>query len=366
MAYDFSKYLVIGISSRALFDLSKEHEIYERDGLEAYAKYQLENEDKILLPGAGFPIVKAILALNDLVPGKRKTEVVVMSRNSAETSLRFFNSIAHYRLDISRGSLTGGAPLAPYMEAYGIGLFLSAHEDDVQEVVDAGFAAARIYSPPEKLDVVPDQLRIAFDGDAVLFSDESERIYKEQGLEAFLKHEQENARKPMSEGPFAKLLRTLSYLQFDANLSKPPIRTALVTARNSPAHERVIRTLRAWNVRIDEAHFLGGASKEAVLRAFKPHIFFDDQDLHLVDASRSMPVAQVPYRSRMPIRLVAETPTPVIDSSNADSRKSGDSESCEAFKQAEPIAESARLLGPGSLQSDRTSVQHNEVARRCR
>jgi 5'-nucleotidase len=308
MPYDFSQYLVVGISSRALFDLSAEHKIFEEQGLEAYSKYQLEHEDELLLPGSGFPLVKAILDLNKLVPGKRKTEVVVMSRNSAETSLRIFNSIRKHDLDITRAALSGGEPLAPYLDAYGVDLFLSAQESDVQEAIDAGVAAARIYDPPEGHEPVTDQIRIAFDGDAVLFSDESERIYQEQGLAAFLAHEEENAKKPMGEGPFAKLLKTLSFLQFEASLPKPPIRTALITARNSPAHERAIRTLRTWNVRVDEAHFLGGAPKYPVLRAFNPHIFFDDQDVHLADAAKRMPVARVPYRSRTdPPRKVAES-----------------------------------------------------------
>lgn len=307
MAYDFSQYLVIGISSRALFDLSLEHAIYDCEGLEAYSRYQLEHEEDILKPGSGFPIVRAILALNEVVPGKRKAEVVIMSRNSADTSLRFFNSIAHYGLDITRAALTGGNSLAPYMHAYGVDLFLSAHESDVQEAIDAGFAAARIYDPPEGHDLVPGQIRIAFDGDAVLFTDESERIYQKDGLEAFQEHERTNARKPMAEGPFAKLLKTLSSLQFDAGFPASPIRTALVTARSGPAHERVIRTLRAWNVRIDEAHFLGGAPKYEVLRAFKPHIFFDDQDVHLADASRSIPVARVPYRSMRSVESLGES-----------------------------------------------------------
>ncbi|MFF7397567.1 5'-nucleotidase [Achromobacter sp. NPDC008082] len=296
MPYDFSQYLVIGISSRALFNLNAEHDIFVDQGLEAYAKFQLSHEDEPLAPGSGFPLVRSILNLNNLVPGKRKTEVVVMSRNSAETSLRIFNSIDHHQLDITRAALTGGGAMSPYLNAYGVDLFLSADEVDVQAAIDAGIAAARIYSVPEGHEAVPDQIRIAFDGDSVLFSDESERIYQQHGLDTFLKHERENARKPMAEGPFAKLLKTLSYLQFDVELPRPPIRTALITARNGPAHERVIRTLRAWNVRVDEAHFLGGAPKAPVLQAFKPHIFFDDQHLHLEEAAKSMPVAHVPYR----------------------------------------------------------------------
>jgi 5'-nucleotidase len=307
MAFDFNDFLVIGISSRALFDLAVEHRIFAEHGLEAYARYQLENEDQPLRPGSGFPLTRAILNLNTIVPGERKTEVVVMSRNSAETGLRIFNSIRHHGLDITRAALAGGESLAPYLEAYGVDLFLSADESDVQAAIDSGVAAARIYDPPEGQDVVPDQIRIAFDGDAVLFSDESERIYQEQGLEAFLAHEEANARNPMAEGPFAKLLKTLSFLQFEVPLPKPPIRTALITARNSPAHERAIRTLRAWRVRVDEAHFLGGAPKYPVLRAFRPHIYFDDQDVHLVDAARSMPVARVPYRREQPLTPAAES-----------------------------------------------------------
>lgn len=299
MSYDFNEYLVIGISSRALFNLDAEHIIFEQGGLEAYAKHQLEHEDTPLAPGSGFALAKAILNLNTLEPANRKTEVVVMSRNSAETSLRIFNSIEKHGLDITRAALTGGDSIAPYLDAYGVDLFLSADHADVQAAIDAGIAAARIYSVPDQHEAVPDQIRIAFDGDAVLFSDESEQIYQQQGLDAFLHHERENARKPMGEGPFAKLLKTLSYLQFDVSLPQSPIRTALITARNGPAHERVIRTLRAWNVRVDEAHFLGGAPKAPILKAFRPHIFFDDQDIHLKDAAKSMPVAQVPYRQVM-------------------------------------------------------------------
>ena len=296
MAYDLSQYLVIGISSRALFDLSAENEIFEKEGLESYVNYHHEHEDDILKPGAGFPLVKSILHLNELVPNKRKSEVIIMSRNGAETSLRIFNSIEQHGLDITRAALTGGASLAPYLSAFNVDLFLSADEDDAQAAIDANVAAGIIYNFPGNYEGSIDQIRIAFDGDAVLFSEESERIYQEKGLEAFLEHEKRNARKPLPDGPFAKLLRTLSFLQFETELDKPPIRTALVTARNSPAHERVIRTLRAWNVRIDEAFFLGGVQKTEVLKAFGAHLFFDDQDTHCAPASEHVPVARVPYK----------------------------------------------------------------------
>jgi len=301
MRLNLKDYLVVGISSRALFDLEEENKIYENKGLEQYTQYQIEQENEILKPGAGFQLVKALLRINSLVPSGRKIEIIIMSRNSADTSLRIFNSIEHYGLDITRAALVGGAGIAPYLNAFDTDLFLSANENDVQEAINAGIAAGIICTSPE-LHIDPDkeieQIRIAFDGDAVLFSDESERIYQEQGLEAFLKHEKINAHKPLPEGPFAKLLKTISYLQNEFTKDKVPIRTALVTARNAPAHERVIRTLREWNVRIDEAFFLGGVEKSEVLKAFGAHIFFDDQPLNIDPASRIVPSARVPYKNK--------------------------------------------------------------------
>lgn len=299
MPVDLSQYLVVGISSRALFDLSYEDEIFRTQGLTAYADHQLENEQHILKPGAAFPLVKALLSLNALSPGSRQTEVVIMSRNAAETSLRIFNSIDHYGLDITRAALTGGAALAPYLQAFRVDLFLSLYEDDVQAAIDAGVASALVYEKPsDPTETEIQQIRIAFDGDAVLFSDESERIYQEQGLEAFVAHEKENARQPLPEGPFAKLLRAISSLQSQDHSQGSPIRTALVTARSSPAHERVIRTLREWGVRLDETFFLGGMPKGEVLKAFRPHIYFDDQTVHCDHAAQFVPTGRVPYLTR--------------------------------------------------------------------
>ncbi len=299
MAYDLSNYLVIGISSRALFDLSFENKIYENEGLEAYCKYQLEHENDILQPGTGFALIEAMLKINQIDASKRHTEVVIVSRNSADTSLRISNSIDHYGLDVTRAAFTGGEPVAKYLNAFDVDLFLSATEEDVQAAVESHVASGLIYDAPSQQPDKPlEQIRIAFDGDAVLFSEESEVIYQNSGLEAFIEHEKHNAEKPLPEGPFAKLLKTLSYLQFDLDGTvngPPPIRTALVTARNSPAHERVIRTLRAWNVRIDETFFLGGVSKDRILASFKPHIFFDDQQRHCGPASKVVPTARVPY-----------------------------------------------------------------------
>ena len=301
MPYDLSNYLVIGVSSRALFDLNRENEIYEKEGLEAYCRYQLEHENDVLNLGTGFALIEAMLSINEIETGVRRTEVVIISRNSADTSLRISNSIDSYELDITRAAFTGGEPVAKYLNAFEVDLFLSATEEDVQAAVESNVAAGLIYDGPSRNRTDPlEQIRIAFDGDAVLFSKESEMIYQQQGLEAFIEHEKLNAEKPLPEGPFAKLLKTLSFLQFDLTNSTtqktPPIRTALVTARNSPAHERVIRTLRTWNVRIDETFFLGGVPKHKILESFSPHIFFDDQHQHCEGAARVVPTARVPHK----------------------------------------------------------------------
>lgn len=297
MPLDLNDKLVVGISSRALFDLEEENTIYEEEGLREYAKYQIEHENDILKPGTAFPLVKALHNLN--TKGHNYTEIIVMSRNSADTSLRIFKSIEYYGLNISRAALVGGSQISSYLDAFRTDLFLSANESDVQSAINANVAAGIICAHSE-LPIDPkqniEQIRIAFDGDAVIFSDESERIYQEKGLSAFAEHERINAQKPLPEGPFAKLLKTISEIQHKYSGEVVPIRTALVTARNAPAHERVIRTLRAWNVRIDEAFFLGGIEKSEVLKAFGANIFFDDQSLHTDPASKLVPAARVPYK----------------------------------------------------------------------
>lgn len=297
MALRLDDKLVIGVSSRALFDLEEENRIYEEEGLDAYSAYQIEHEKDILRPGTAFPLVRALERLND--DGRYLTEVIVMSKNSADTSLRIFHSIEHYGLNISRAALVGGKPIHPYLETFRTDLFLSANEEDVEEAVNAGFAAGIICDhkslPIDPTGAIP-EIRIAFDGDAVIFSDESERIYQTEGLAAFAEHERKNAQNPLAEGPFAKFLKTLSHIQKTFPAGAAPIRTALVTARNAPSHERVVRTLRAWDVRIDEVFFLGGIAKSEILRAFGAHIFFDDQAVHTDPASRVVPSARVPYK----------------------------------------------------------------------
>ncbi len=293
--------MVVGISARALFDLTKEHEIYERQGVEAYCSYQIAHEQEALKPGPGFALIRSLLALN----GHAKepvVEVVILSHNSPDTSLRVFNTIRHYGLSITRAALVSGASLAPYLEAFHTDLYLSACEEDVQSAIDSGIAAGIICTGrgagiAADMQKEPARIRIAFDGDAVLFTDESEQIFKARGLHAFVENEEKNARTPLAEGPFAQFLKKLSDLQksFEDRQETIPIRTALVTARSAPAHERVIRTLRSWGVRVDEAFFLGGMDKKAFLEAFGAQIFFDDQSVHTLSAAESVPAARVPY-----------------------------------------------------------------------
>lgn len=286
--------LVVAISSRALFNLDEAHKIFETKGEEAYCRYQIAHEDKILEPGIAFPLVKKLLAINEKIPAPPLVEVILLSRNSADTGLRVFNSIQHHHLDISRAAFTRGETPYGYISAFGTHLFLSANADDVVKALDTGYAAATIVSchpSPNK----SEQLRIAFDGDAVLFSDESERIYQSKGLKAFAENEKASAKLPLSGGPFKPFLSALHHIQTRFKPDNSPIRTALVTARAAPTHERVVRTLRAWEIRIDEALFLGGMDKGAFLRAFDADIFFDDQKGHCDSASQHVATGHVPH-----------------------------------------------------------------------
>lgn len=300
MAFDLTSKLVIGVSTRALFDLSYENQIYESEGVEAYRAYQLAHENEPLKPGPGFSLIKSLLSLNDLRQREDVVEVIIMSRNSADTSLRIFHSIMHYGLKISRAVLAGGASLAPYLSAFHTDLFLSAHEDDVQAAINSGIAAGIICTDGRASyhkDINDCKIRIAFDGDAVLFTDESERIFQEKGLLAFEQNETQNADKPLKAGPFARFLQKLANIQQALDSDEAPIRTALVTSRCAPAHERAIKTLMSWGVRVDEAFFLGGIAKKDVLEAFGADIFFDDQTVHTQAASAVVFAARVPYRS---------------------------------------------------------------------
>jgi len=295
--------LIIAISARALFDLEKENALFEEKGLQAYQEYQRKNENQLLQPGTALPLVAGLLGLNGktkLMKG-RLVEVVIMSRNSPDLSLRIFKSIEYYNLDIKQAVFSSGARLHKYFASFKVDLFLSRFEDDVTAAINSGIAAAVLYSPPEGFSPNEDEIRIAFDGDAVLFSEESEIIYKKYGLEAFIINEKQRAMEVLPAGPFARLLKTLSVLQKRDNVGHKKLKLALITARSSATHERVIRTFREWDVHIDQAFFLGGMSKDQVLETFSPHIFFDDQDIHGIPASKVAPSGKVPYSPKSPL-----------------------------------------------------------------
>lgn len=286
--------LVVAISSRALFDLEESHRVYDREGVEAYSRYQIAQEEQVLARGPAFPVVQKLLALNTGEGDAPAVEVILLSRNSADTGLRVFNSIQHYGLAITRAAFTGGEPPYRYVGPFGAHLFLSADARDVRAALEAGCAAATIVPAGVRRNHSL-ELRIAFDGDAVLFSDEAERVFKHGGLERFAESERAAAREPLSGGPFKPFLAALQRIQSHYPAGRSPIRTALVTARGAPAHERVIRTLRAWDIRIDEALFLGGLDKGEFLKAFGADLFFDDQRKHCASAAEHVTTGHVPY-----------------------------------------------------------------------
>jgi 5'-nucleotidase len=293
--------LIVAISARALFDLEDSHSLFERDGVGAYADYQREKENEVLGPGIAFPLVQKLLALNAIDrPGLPRVEVILLSRNSSDTGLRIFNAIEHHGLDIVRAVFTSGAPTWPYIRPFGAHLFLSANPESVRRALQHEVAAATILPAPA-VARESDQLRIAFDGDAVIFGDESERISREQGIEAFARNERELADQPLSGGPFKGFLAALHDIQGAFPADESPIRTALVTARSAPAHKRVILTLRHWGVRLDEALFLGGRDKGPFLDAFGADLFFDDSTHNIESARRHVAAGHVPHGVSNPI-----------------------------------------------------------------
>jgi len=287
--------MVVAISSRALFDLQESHQVFEEQGVAAYCEYQIQHENEILKPGTAFPLVEKLLKLNELGEPRERVEVILLSRNSADTGLRVFNSIQQHNLPITRAAFTSGNSPFRYVEPFGADVFLSSDPSDVAGTLNAGVAAATMLSSQKPTSAEnQDKLCIAFDGDAVVFSDEAEQVFKQQGLAEFAKHEVEAANKPLPGGPFRNVLAALHQIQSEFSADESPIRTAIVTARAAPAHERVIRTLRAWNIRIDEAVFLGGLPKGEFLRTFGADIFFDDQQGHCDSARQHVPTGHVP------------------------------------------------------------------------
>ncbi|MFT7723094.1 MAG: 5'-nucleotidase [Roseateles sp.] len=281
--------LVVAISSRALFDFEAENQVFEAGDDAAYMALQQRLLDVPAQPGVAFSLVKKLLAFN--AGGHQQVEVVVLSRNDPISGLRVFRSAAHYGLAVERGVFTRGAAPWRYLRPLSAQLFLSANDADVRQALAAGVAAARVAPFAAQASAGhPDELRIAFDGDAVLFSDEAEQVYQRDGLAAFQEHESERARQPLPAGPFKPVLQALHRLQHAAGMK---VRTALVTARSAPAHERAIRTLMDWRIEVDEAMFLGGLAKGGFLREFEPDFFFDDQAGHVESAAAHVPAGQV-------------------------------------------------------------------------
>lgn len=279
--------LVVALSSRALFDFEEENAVFDEKDPQRYQKLQLERLDRPAAEGIAFKLVKKLLAFNS--GNERKVEVVILSRNDPVSGLRVFKSAEHHKLPITRGVFLRGRSPFGYLDALKADLFLSAHPEDVRQALEAGFPAARVYAKaPEAKDSNPEEVRIAFDGDAVLFSDQAERVFQEKGLPGFEEHERARAGEPLPPGPLQPFLRALQVLQKDPSRSpRMRIRTALVTSRSAPAHDRAIRTLMSWDIEVDEAMFLGGLEKGPFLQVFQPDFYFDDQMTHLDSAATS-------------------------------------------------------------------------------
>jgi 5'-nucleotidase len=292
MAFTLDGKLVVAISSRALFDFEEENQFFEASDDSAYMKLQLNRLDHPANPGVAYPLVKKLLSFNQ--NGEQNVEVVILSRNDPVSGLRVFRSAKSVGLAIERGVFTRGRAPYHYLKSLQANLFLSANEDDVRATLAAGFPAAMVFPQSRQIaESHPNEIRIAFDGDSVLFSDEAEQIFQSEGLDAFVAHESNKAEIPLPPGPFKPLLEALHRLQNSTSKSTMKIRTALVTARSAPAHERAIRTLMAWGVTVDEAMFLGGLAKKDFLKEFEPDFFFDDQTGHCELAADVAPTGQV-------------------------------------------------------------------------
>ena len=291
MAANLEGQLVVAISSRALFDFEEENRLFDPLNPQAYMQLQLDRLDVPARPGVAFSLVKKLLAFNE--PDHQRVEVVMLSRNDPVSGMRIFRSTRAAKVALERGVFTQGRDPFRYLRPLGAHLFLSANEDDVRQALQLGYPAARVLTESVQASQAnPNEVRIAFDGDAVLFSDEAERIFQTEGLAAFQRHEADKAAQPLPDGPFRPLLAALHRLQ-QAGATGMRIRTALVTARSAPAHERAIKTLMSWNIAVDEAMFLGGLEKGGFLREFEPDFFFDDQTGHVNSAARHVPAGHV-------------------------------------------------------------------------
>lgn len=316
MAIEIEKKLVICVTSSALFDMTESDKVFKEKGVKAYKKFQEENVDKILEKGVAYPFIKRLLSFNQVfdgekgkrllslnpdLPKEKPIEVVLFSKNSPETGIRAMRSIQAWGLDITRYIFTSGKPNFQYLPAYNSALFLSANEEDTRMAIDQGYAAGTVIGSSIEDDDTDDEFRLAFDFDSVLASDESEKFFKKEGLDSYMQHEKEFANEPLSAGPLEPLLEKISIFQrLERILAetdstyKPILQTAIVTARNAPAHERVLTTLKNKNIEVDQMFFLGGVDKSQILNIMKPHIFFDDQKCHLENLS-NIPAVHIPF-----------------------------------------------------------------------
>lgn len=302
MAYDLEKRLVVGLASSALFDLVASDAVFRDKGERSYRVFQRENQDQPLAPGVAFPFVRRLLSLNELNPDNPPVEVVLLSHNDPDTGLRVFNSIEHYGLGITRAVFQQGRSPHTYINAFNISLFLTANEDDVQQAIASGLPAGLVLKSQAADDPLDDELRLAFDFDGVLADDESEAVYQDGSLEAFKEHEVAHADVPHKPGPLKEFLAKIALIQRleqeraeqDSGY-RPKLRLAIVTARSAPAHRRVIKTMRSWDLMVNDAFFLGGVEKRRVLEVWAPHIFFDDQRGHLDAAASVSPSVHIPF-----------------------------------------------------------------------
>lgn len=301
MAYPLEDKLVVAVASSALFNLSDSDRVFHEKGLEAYIAYQQKNLNKKLRPGVAFPFIKRLLAINALLPDVKPIEVVLLSKNNADTGMRVFRSISSHHLDITRAAFLSGSSPSKYISAYNASLFLSGNEEDVKEAMKAGCPAGYVLDSKFIDDDKTGQLRIAFDFDGVIAGDESEVVFKKEGIEKYFEYEELYSDKPLDIGPLGKLLIKISHIQQlereEAKRNKtyePFLRTSIITARNAPAHERVITTLKHHGISVDEAFFMGGVDKSKILEVMKPHIFFDDQKTHLKNL-KNVPAVHIPF-----------------------------------------------------------------------
>jgi 5'-nucleotidase len=303
MPYELSDKLVIAIASSALLDLTESDRVFREQSEDAYRAFQREHEDVVLGQGVAFQFVKRLLGINN--PKETHVEVILLSKNDPNTGLRVFNSIEHYQLDITRGAFLSGKSPYNYIKPFNVSLFLSANEIDVKEAIMAGCPAGRVLDAQHEDDPNDRELRIAFDFDAVLIDDEAERVYEMGGLEEFQASEMAKSAEPHTPGPLQLLLTQIANIQRSEKEKakadpsyRPLVRVAIITSRNAPAHKRMVTTLRAWDIQVDETFFLGGVDKSGIIEEFNPHIFFDDQRIHLDAVSGIVPSVHVPFGIR--------------------------------------------------------------------